>query len=595
MTRADDRRKDAYLLATDLDQAELDETFLGGENEIEFIGTLVKTVTIGFTVTVYTLRFADRPKYVGDDFYEGRATFPKIFRTIGELQAPSIKFSELEVQLANMDGFYNQYLEGGASYFSFIGAELTIKMGLRDVAASFKTIFQGTVPEDGGSSVSRTDITIHARDKFDALNRRVPLPVINDVDFPSAPQDSFGKMIPFALGDWEHGYNFTADAKTVSAADGSGGSNDVKADSPNNFAGGLIGYNVGGGFFVFSVGTYTPDNAAEVHIKRGDDMLQTDFDTTPVNTAGYWSIMVNGLIDTGAVTVPYVYQSGDIALIKIKVPYAVGEYSNFIKIAREILYELGDRVSGDLHASSWNTLIAKATPAQSDFTTLKGRIWIGNEKDTVLGSAIGILEGVRVEMYIDRDGLIHLSTLHPEDFPAPGSATRVDQIELSEADVKQDADDRTFFNEAQINYSFTPATGKTALATGLKKNANSQTLSGKRVAKSIDCPWLYIEADANYQLIEFLRFYSAGLSYITVPMAWVHLRRDLGEFLSINYNIGSLSYTEAPMQIRDTTIDPGDCSVEKKLLSLHNFAYTGYDPDNSDRFLSGASQGIVDV
>lgn len=598
----DDRRRTAYEDATSLSQAMLDETFRGGENQIEFIGTLTKTVD----GTPYTWRFADRPKFVGDNFYEGRARFPKVKRTIGELQAPSIQFSQIEIELANMDGFYNEYLAGGASYFPLIGAQVTLQVGLRDESGSFLTVFDGFVPEEDGFAIGLESITIRATDRFNSLNRANPLPVINDTDFPSAPDDSLGKIIPMVIGDWEAGYNYTANAGKVTASDGATptpNSAEVLVDAPNSFYGGTIGYYVGGGYFVFSIGSaggtsITPDTIAKVHIKRGDTMFQCDFNATPQNPGGvgYWCALVNGLINAAdGTTFPYVYQNGDLAIIAVKVPYAVGKYSNPIEIAELILTGLGGASALDFDTSSWTALKTKATPVQSDMTSIKARVWIGEEKDSVLGVALGLLEQVRVEAFVNLAGDIALVALHPEDWETPSSFTRLDQVELDEDKTKVTADERTFFNQASLNYAFTPVTKKTERGTKQRKNQTSIDRSGKTVAKVIDVPWLYEETDAVNQLDEFLRFYSMGIHYVDVEAAWVHLRRDLGEFVQLNYEVGGLEYDAAPTIIRDVSVIPETGAVQLRLLSLANFPYAEYVPANAARFLSSASQSITDV
>lgn len=584
-----DRRRNAYLDATALSQDMLDETFLGGENQIEAVGVLTKTVG----ETTYTLRFATFPKYVGDNYYEGRATFPQVQRTLGELQAPTLQFSQFEVVLDNQDGFYNAYLPEGADYFSPIGARLVISIGLRDVASSYITVFDGFVPEQDGFEVDRQTITIRATDKFNDLNRRSPLPFVTEDDFPDAPTDVLGKIIPFVLGDWEAGFDVADDAGTISVNDGMANVN-VKTARAGNFYGGVVGYFVGGGFFVFSIGTYTPDAITACYIRRGENLMQVDFNATPQNTAGYWSVEVTALQVDPSGTTAYQYQTGDVAVIAVKVPYDTGKYSNAIEIAEQMLFTLAGKSSGDLDTAAWDALKAKSTPAPSDMTTLKARKWIGEEKDSVLDLVLSSLEEVRVEMWVNLAGLITLSTLHPEDFPAPAAAAaRIDALEIDEETLKVSADERTFFNQANLNYAFTPVTKRTMLATSQFKNQTSIDKSGKRVIKTIDAPSLYVEADAVNQLKEFLRFYSTGLMFVKATVSWIHLRRDLAEFVAFNYDTGSVSYSEAPMMTRELSIDLLTAAVTFRLLSLANFSYAGYSPANASRFLSGADASIT--
>lgn len=663
-----DRRQAAYLNATALDQAMLEETFRGGETEICTVGELTKLVSRVVTLTAVqnplvvtlpghgfanldtfmfttdgtlpspldtvntwyvryidvnnfnvsvlpagpliatiggsptgthalsftrTFRFSDRPKYVGDSFYQGRATFPDIKRTIGELVAPSIQFSEMSVELNNVDGFYNQYLTGGVNYFSFVGARLVIKVGLSDIAATYFPLFDGTVPDDDGFSIERELITIRARDKADALNRDTGLPTINTTDFPSAPQASLGKVIPMVIGDWEAGYNFTAGIGTVSVTSG-GTQFAVITDSAVDFAGGIAGYPVGGGFFVFSIGSYTPETISKVHIKRGNDLIPVTFNASPVNTAGYWSAQVLSYTVVGGGTIPYVAQDGDIACIKVKIPYAVGQYGNPIQLAKEILKTLGDVTEAQFDAASWNTLLTKSTPAQSAMTAIMQRIWIGKPNDKILEYTLQLLEQVRVELYWNSTQLIALRSLHPEDFSSQGS-TRFEQIYLDENSLKVEADTRNFFNKALANYSYTPCVDKTTLQTKIRKNQNSIDKSGREVLKAIDFPNLYVAGDVINQLDEFIRFYSAGQEYVSVTAAWTTLLRDLGEVILFVYQIASVNYNAAPMKIRDITFHPDDASLIYRLLSFANFPYSGNAPSNASQMLSSQTQSITDA
>lgn len=583
---ANDRRIDAYEKATALDQGMLDETFRGGETEIHTVGTLTKIVG----ATTYTLRFSDRAKFVGDNYYHGRAKFPDIKRTVGELVAPEIQFSEMEVQLNNVDGFYNRHLSGGADYFSFIGASLIIQVGIRDVSGTYFTIFNGTVPDEDGFNIDRESITIRARDKADALNKSTGLPTINDIDYPSAPQESYGKVIPLAIGDWSAGYSVDVNSGslgiTIESVQYS-----VITDSPNNFYGGVIGYPVGGGYFVFSVGSYTPETILNCHVKRSNNLIQVNFNSAPFNAAGYWSVLVNSCNLFGGGTIPYVHQDGDVAIISVKFPYSTGQYCNPILIAKEILFTLGELSAGDLDTASWDALATKSTPAQSAMTAIKARIWIGDEKDKILETVLGLLEQVRVELYWNNVGKIALRSIHPEDFSSHGS-TRIEQIHIDESSLKIKSDQRNFFNKALGNFAFTPTIGKTQLQTVTRKNGNSIAKAGKEVLKGIDFPALYVEDDVLLQIDEFIRFYSASHQYVEANIAWTSLLRDLTEIVMLNYRIGSIDFDNKPMKVRDITFRPSTACLTFRLLSLANFPYTGYAPDNAAQMLSSQTQVI---
>lgn len=588
---ANDRRVKAYTTATLLNQEMLEETFRGGETDINTVAILTKT-TGG---TTYTLRFSDRSKYVGGDFYYGRAKFPDIKRTVGELVTPTIQFSEMSIQINNVDGFYNRYLSGGVDYFSFIGARLEIKVGLRESSTTYFTIFDGIVPDQDGFSLDRESITIRARDKADSLNKETGLPVINITDFPSAPQESLGKVIPFALGDWSIGYTVNASTGSISISYG-GNQYNVITDSPNNFYGGLIGYPVGGSFFVFSIGSYTPQTILNCHIKRGNSFIQVNFVNTPQNAAGYWVVQIQSLNVVGGGIVPYVFQDGDIVAISVLIPYALipTRYSNPILLAKEILKTLGNVTDGDLDATSWTTLSTKSTPAQSALSTIAARVWIGESADKILEIVLGLLEQVRVELYWNLSQKIALRSLHPEDFKNQGS-TRIEQIYIDEESLSVTSDQRNFFNKALGNFAFTPVIGKTQLQTKTRKNQNSIDKSGKEVMKIIDYPSLYVDTDVVNQIDEFIKFYSTSTEYVEAKIAWTAILKDLTEIVMFNYKIGSIYFDNRPMKIRDITFTPNNACLIFKLLSFANFPYTGNAPSNAGKMLSSQTETIVDA
>lgn len=587
-----DTRVDAYKLASSLSQTMLDETLRGNETQIETIGILTKVVD----GTTYTLRFSDRSKYVGDDYYEGRAQFPDIKRTVGELVSPTIQFSEMSVELNNVDGFYNEYLTTGANYFNFIGARLEIKVGVYDKIATFFTMFDGYVPDEDGYSIDREKITIRARDKAEKLNRATGLPVINSTDFPDAPDESLGKIIPMVLGRWSVGYTIDPDINSRGAISSrwSDFQYNVITDAPKNFYGGIVGYHVGGGFFVFSIGTYTPSTIQNCHIKRGKDLISVNFVPTPQDAAGYWVVQVLSINVVGDYEIPYTYTAGDLAAISVDVPYSPNEYSNPVRLAKEILITLGGlSLINDFDNTSWSDLELKSSPAKSAIANIPARIWIGKEDDKILELVLGLLEQVRIEMYWNNDQKVALKSLHVEDFVGQYIAN-IEQAVIAENSFKIVSDQRNFFNIAAANYGWTPLLDKTQLQTQKRKNQNSIDKSGKQVIKIIDIPNLYVEGDVLNQLDEFIRFYSCGQQYVECQIAWTQLLRDLNEIIKLTYDVGSIDFLIIPMKIRDITFMPATGCLMFKMLSFSNFPYTGNPLSNESRMLSSQNETIED-
>lgn len=575
----DDIRRAYYQDAKVFNQDFLDKTFVAQETEIQFVVDV--SIPGGF------LRLSDRHKYVGNDYYEGRISIPKVERQISELLSPTLTFSEIEITVNNVDGRFNHLLVGGEDYISFFGQSVELKAGIGDDAATYRTLFRGFIHYEGSVERGSRTFTLRARDEFEKLNTALPLPSINATDFPSAPGDSIGKLIPLVLGDWEAGFNF------LDGPDEDIGSGVVvRTKIPNNLHGGTVGYNVGGQFFVFSIGNFTPDNLAGLVIKRGDRFLACNFATSPMVGAGFWLARVNTL-QTPTGSTAYQYQSGDLALIAVKVPYAPGQYHNPVSQARHILYKLAGVTAADLDTSSWQQLETK-----SAITNLRTRVWIGDsggggEGETVLAKVLSLLEQVRLDLFVDANRKLRLLSLHLDDFPQLNAVSKIEQVHVNEDSIKPEVDRRNFFNSGAANYAFLPFTGKTALTTSKKQNVNSISKSGKEVAKFVDFPALYREQDVLSQLVETLRFYSAGLEYIRVTLAWPHLLRDLGEFLGLSYNVGSVSFDNVPVMVRSVSVDPTTASVDVRLLSFANLPYPDYQPQHQNQMLSRFDQPIT--
>jgi hypothetical protein len=581
----DDIRRAYYQNATTVDQATLDACLAAGENQLEFI------VEVSLPDGTF-LRLSDRPKYVGSYFYQGRIAVPKVTRKISELFSPSLVFSEIEIEVSNVDGIYNHLLVGGASYTPFFGQSIELKIGLRDLSASFISVFRGFIHYEGSVERGSKTFTLRARDQFEQLNKPLPLPKITATDFPSAPAESLGKTIPLVLGDWEDGFQFDS----VAPVEIGTGITVLAKTAATTFKGGLVGYNVGGGYFVFSVGNYTPDTITDVLVKRGDSFLEANFSSSPVATAGYWSAQVTSLKLSGGGTTPYVFQQGDLACIKVKVPYEVGGYSNIVSIAKECLFVLCGVSASDLDATSWNYLEGKSSPASGNITAIKARVWIGDDSKaserTALSTVITLLKHVRVDLFIDRNRRIKLLSLALEDNPQPTAAADVSQFHVLEQSFRPEADKRSFFNSAAANYSYSPIFGTTTLKGALRTNFTSVSKSGKQIAKEIDFPWLYEESDVQAQVDEYVRFFSAGLEYVRASLTWNHVIRDLGEFVRVTFSVGCVAFDAVPMVIRELAVNPETGGVDVVLLSFANLPYPNYQPPYQDRMLSAYNQGI---
>jgi hypothetical protein len=187
-----DRKK--YSTATVLDQDLLDWSQDNLECRLELAAEIESPTGI-----IYA---SDRNKYVGDKFYEALLVFPVISRTVGDWLAPELSFSTLTLELSNADGRFNSILPGGVDYGSWIGKEVTVRLGLAEIESTYKTIYQGTVTEVGGIKRGVKSITLVTRDRYDRLSASMPTESINRVDYPKVDDDVAGKLKPVIYGDF---------------------------------------------------------------------------------------------------------------------------------------------------------------------------------------------------------------------------------------------------------------------------------------------------------------------------------------------------------------------------------------------------------
>lgn len=197
-----------YLTATSIDQALLDAAGDNLSNQIELVVEIVAP-------DASIIRASDRNKYVGEHFYEALTNFPDVIRTVGEWLTEGLIFSEMNFELSNADGRFNRFLPGGANFAGWIGREVTVKIGLRDVAASFFQIFKGEVTDEAGFGRTVKSITIRARDVLEKNNKTFPAGVFNITNHPKALDDLYGTTIPVIYGDWSE--NVTTNTASVPA------------------------------------------------------------------------------------------------------------------------------------------------------------------------------------------------------------------------------------------------------------------------------------------------------------------------------------------------------------------------------------------
>lgn len=555
-----DRRP--YLTSNVLDQDFLDESHDNLECRLE----MVVDIEAPDGSTIYA---SDRNKYVGGTFYEALLTFPPIRKTIGEWLTPTLEFSTIRLQLSNVDGRFNRFLQAGADFTDWIGQSVTVRYGLRDVDSTYTPIFVGFVTEVKGFGRTQKAIEIQARDRYDTINKTFPRVVFRNDDFPNIEDSNIGVGIPVIYGDWTSNLRNPAmlPSFVVNGADPDvDGTNDPTRNPVEN---------------VVSITALTEFDINGVYFKSGDkfmnvpasDITVTSGDNNQFTVAQNASSWVE--LDDGS-TEQYQFAQGDSFLVKVKGKDLAGFDENAVEIARDILIDFGDLTSGDFDPN-WDSFRDKNTPSQSAIANIKARAWV-SEAQGALEYALQLLEQVRLEVFVERQTLdLKISALHFENWN-PNPDFTLKNWDVKAGSLKMAIDDATNFNRAQADYNFSPDLNQNSFKTPIFRNQDSIDAT-KPISKLIVFPNLVVESDVINQLKEILKLSSSMFEELELDLTWRSILRDIGEIVIFDVDIGSTKFTQVRSMIREIGYT-SQGQVPIKLWSLQMTPYPGYEPGN---------------
>jgi len=552
---SDNRRP--YLNATVLDQDFLNECRDNLETKIELIVD-IETPT-GF------IRASDRPKYVDSVYYDNRLIFPEITRTVGEWLTPQLEFSVLKLELNNSDGEYDEFLPGGVNYDGFIGKTVTVKIGLSDIGTTYRTIFSGQISEVGGFSRTVRSIVITSRDNYEKLNVVFPTTTLTVASFPDIGENVAGTVLPVIYGDWTVSGNPASEDASVPGFVVNEQDPNVNGD-PDDTTPRTVDVHV-----YVSVNDNRAFDTTGVWLKRGDKF--TNFDSADINSVvdnRHFKIEqenVTTVFDDDGSSIPYKYTPGDEFFVKVEGDsFIVGtNHDNIVAQAKDILLKYTTAVVGDIESTSWAFYEAKA-PAPNNIASIKSRIWIQNPQSAIQ-YVLSLLEQVRVEAFINSDLKIELTSLHFDDWDDSPSFT-VDNFDVVENSFQPQLDIRNNFNRAQGVFSFLPDIDENSQRTSFFKNTAAITQMGRAITKEIVFPNLYEAADVRLQLKEIIKIASSGYENIKCELTWRSLLLDIGDFVSLNVQIGSTVFENVPCLVRQIGYDPDGIKIPVRLWSM---------------------------
>ena len=557
-----------------------------GVNSFQFDAGASVSPGSGSLTFIGYLRLSDRNKYVGPTFYEARLVFPVISRTIGEMLSPTLEFSTLSLEINNADSKYNHLLPAGADYSGWVGQTVTVRLGLRDVASTYRTIFSGRVTSEGGFQRTLKSFILVARNDFEKLNVNFPKTVLTKSAFPDLEESMVNYAVPIIYGDWttevEPGMA-SVPAFVVNGADA-----DVTGeDSPHSTNLQLI----------IADHDLAAFDTTQVFIKRGTVVQVFDaadvvnvgsgnrtFELRQVGTTPAATTLVDGEV--------FAYERGDEIFVKVK-GKSLGAYSdNIVAISRDILETYAGALTTEFD-TSWGTLRDKASPAQSAIRDFKARVWL-QEPVSALEYVLSLLEQVRLELFIDVNNKLKLSSLHFEDF-VDAPTFQMKNWDIEEGSFKPQIDTRVNINRAQGVFNLLPNRNENYQQTPILRNQAAINLSGQEVAKKIVYPNLYQPAVVQYQVQETLRLVSSYFEIVELTSTWRSLLLDIGDFVALDVQIESVQFQSVPAQIRSLGYDPNGLKIPMRVLSTQLIPFPGWEPTWSPDGIVGGYNATITV
>jgi hypothetical protein len=544
-----------YLTATSLTQDLLDACADNLSCQIEMIADIQTPTGL--------IRASDRNKYVGGIYYEALLQFPQINRTVGEWISNEVEFSTIELELSNADGRFNNFLPEGANYQSWIGNTVEIKIGLAEVASSYKTIFYGVVTDVGGFKRSIKSITIIARDTWDKLNVMFPKFAFNLVDYPYLDPSDAGTLLPFILGDWYTDLSQTAvvTSTIVNANDDDVIYNETTNPLPIALVC-VISFN--------NMDVFTTD---DVYLVRNDLFYKIHPSDVLIssNKTGFVVAQRTGntmLIEkAGEPAVMYTYSESDKFVVRCK-----ENTTNIILQCKKILETYAGVTSGDYDATSWGYFETK-------LAAIKSRVWI-QEPESAINYVLSLLEQVQLEAFIDSNRKLKLTALHFDEFDATPDFT-IFNWDLEKDTFTIQLDEQNNFNRLRGFYNQEPLLNENAFSTAYYRNNAAITQASKEITKQIAFPNLYDATQVEAQVTNILKLASAYCEFITCSVTWRFLLQELNNMVKINVTIGSTVFTNTPALIRSIAYNPQGVKLDIKLWSFQMLPFGSYNPSFS--------------
>lgn len=527
-----------YLDATVLDQEFLDRC------SDELVCDLEMVVDIqapdgGF------IRASDRNKYVGTVFYEALLNLPVIERTLGEWLAGVPEFSSLTLDLNNATGRFNEFVPGGALYESWVGNTVTVRLGLRDVESTYRDIFKGFVTEVGGFQRNTSSVTIIARDQFHEVNNNFPLVAFSSITWPDIEGENDGLAVPLVMGNWQNVTNRIA-ALPSFVLNG-------KAAEINPPMKVLCQHSLYVGSF----------DTSRVYLERGSALtLVPPSSVTSLDSGRRVEIAQNWSYEGGN----YRFELGDKFYVRFAASAIEGTTSHAVPFAKFLLKEFGGRVDVDFD-STWATYATLSPPC---------RVWV-QESTNLLEYTKSLLLQVGLELFVNKDLKLSLNRMYLPSFN-PSPALTLQNWDVERDTFQPEISETNNFNRAQAVCNYMPTTGEEFSQSAYLRNDAAIAAVGKQITKRIVFPNVISPLDAETLVRDMLRISSSFPEIISLNATWRMLFLDVGDFVTLDINIGGVIFDNANCQVRALSYNPDAVRIQLTLMSFQMCPYPGYEP-----------------
>lgn len=267
----------------------------------------------------------------------------------------------------------------------------------------------------------------------------------------------------------------------------------------------------------------------------------------------------------------YVYSSSDKFYCKGEGKAIDGNYNDSgVWIARDILKEYGGLVNSDFD-STWASFRDKASVSSTNF-----RAYIFDEQNA-MQYAVSLLEQVSLEPFVTRDLKFSLNSLQFDDW-ATSVSYRAKNWDVRKGSFKPKIDQRNNFNRARAVYNYLPNFEQNAWSTSYYKNQAAINQQGVGETKVLIYPNLYQTERVEYFLQETLKLTSAFREVVDFAITPRGFLLDIGEFIRMDINVGSVYYDDVPAMIREIGYNPATLEISLKCWSMAMIPYPNYTP-----------------